>query len=315
MDLAIPPVGSRRSRVRRLGVSFDVNFSSTTFAAFPLSNPPQCSYATTPACPFATLGPLSNAPLGATVSETASESGPSPGVLGIRPTTNSGPFACPGSHPDGATAFSYGSGLEAPSNDYNISPGLPNSAWKVGVSPIPNDCSTSEPTVAGGPSGFGLMETLLGPETSGYGTLRYRPFDTATMTFDKPALPVVSPGVGASVQLGQDGSGRIYAAMYLSLPPQLLSGPHPPGSLRALVYSADGGHTWHGPGPLQPDIVPDSSTLPMARRSAPTARAGSSGRRAPPCRPSSSRLPTPTRRSRPRWRHHRWRRARASRSR
>lgn len=247
-----------------LGVSFDVNYASPTFAAFPLSNPPPCSYATTPACSFATLGPLSDAPLGATISHTASESGPSPGVLGIRPTADSGPFACPGSQPYGATAFFYGRGLQGPSNDYNVSPGLPNSAWKVGVSPIPNDCSTSEPSIAGGASGFGLMETLLGPDAAGYGTLRYRPFDTATMTFDKPAMPVVSPGLGDSIQLGQDGSGGIYGAMYLYLPPQLLTGQQQPGALRALVYSADGGHTWHGPAPLQPDIVPDSSTLPMA---------------------------------------------------
>jgi hypothetical protein len=209
-----------------------------TFDSFPLSNPPQCSSMTQPACPFATLEPASNPdPVSNYSGSVGSQAGSNPGILGVYGTHyTTGPLACPANSEPGA-AYVYGSGLQSPTNDYNVSPGSPNSAWKVAATAIPGDCGSAQWAVAGGPSGLGLLE-----DNDQAGTFGYRPFDQATMSFDKPVVPIAQTVVDET-SLSQDAAGGIYATFNLN-------GPDGPV---ALAYSSDGGATWKGPAPLEPN--------------------------------------------------------------
>jgi hypothetical protein len=58
----------------------------------------------------------------------AAQAGAQPGVMGIFDTLfTNGPLACAKSF---GTAFAYGSGNQGATNNYNISPGSPTSAWR-----------------------------------------------------------------------------------------------------------------------------------------------------------------------------------------
>ena len=198
--------------------------SGPTFNAFPLNGPPECSRATCPAG-FASLEPstnpdqLSNEP-----GEFASiSSGPLGGVMGVFETLfTNGPLGCA---QDFGTAYVYGSGSQSATNNYNISPGQPNSAWRVAVTQA--DCNTEYAAVGGGPSGFGILEDQLTGRTV------YHRFDAATEKFDTP-LVVVADKDEQQAALSQDGSGGIYGTY-------LLGGV---GGPVMLSYSADAGANW-----------------------------------------------------------------------
>ncbi len=207
-----------------LGYGWDTAGSSgPTFNAFPLSSPPECSRLRCPAG-FASLEPSTNPDqLGNEPGQFAAEAGASPGVLGIFETLfTNGPLGC---SQDFGTAYVYGAGNQSATNNYNISPGQPNSAWRVPVTQA--DCNTQYAAVGGGPSGFGILEDL---ET---GRTIYHRFDASTEKFDTPQVVVAPQGEQQSA-LSQDGAGGIYATY-------LLGGA---GGPVTLSYSADGGSSW-----------------------------------------------------------------------
>jgi hypothetical protein len=216
-----------------LGFGWDTAAGVPTFNAFPLASPPECSRATC-STGFAQLEPNTNPDtLGNEPGAFAAEQGASPGVMGVFDTLfTSGPLGCKQSF---GTAFVYGSGNQSASNDYNISPGDPDSAWRVPLSQV--DCDVEYSTVAGGPSGFGVLEDNLGTST-----VQYHAFDAATSKFD--AAPVTVNGGGGELYpgLSQDGAGGIYATY-------LLRGD---GGPLTLSYSANGGKAFAS-GALDPD--------------------------------------------------------------
>ena len=83
-----------------------------------------------------------------------------------------GPLGCSQSF---GTAYVYGSGNQSATNNYNVSPGQPNSAWRVALAQA--DCNAEYSTVGGGPSGFGILEDDLGT-----GSVVYHRFDQGTLS-------------------------------------------------------------------------------------------------------------------------------------
>ncbi|HET8976849.1 MAG TPA: hypothetical protein VFN87_01755 [Solirubrobacteraceae bacterium] len=216
-----------------LGYGWETAGGPPTFNAFPLVSPPECSVATCPAG-FATLEPNTNPDQvtngGGMV---AAQAGANPGVLGIYTTLfSNGPFACPNNTPNGI-AFAYGSGNQGAGNSYNVSPGSPGSAWRLPATQ--GDCGVEAPAVAGGPSGFGVLE-----DDQAHATTVYHRFDQAKMTFSDTPMVTVSKQGELDAALSQDGAGGIYGTY--------LNGGS--GGPVALSYSADGGKTWAGPGTL-----------------------------------------------------------------
>jgi hypothetical protein len=211
--------------------------SPPTFNAFPLSSPPVCSTASCSAG-FAELEPNTNPDqIGNAGGQFASQSGSHPGVLGVFNTDfSNGPLGCPGSGTASfGTAFAYGAGIQSATSNYNISPGTPDSAW---VTPITQaDCNVEYPAVAGGASGFGVLEDELASNHT-----VYHAFDEATHSFDTPKV-MVADEFEEQPALSQDGSGGIYATF-------LGGGAGGPVS---LAYSKDGGKTWDGPAVLNSD--------------------------------------------------------------
>ena len=232
-----------------------------SFEAFPETNPPACSELSHPLCPFATLQPSSNPDPVSNYSflvdrQIASESGANPGILGVDLTQpyTTGPFACgSGTVGQSTDAYVYGSGLQSATNNYNISPGQPDSAWKTAATEIPDECPAGVSAIAGGPSGFGLFGAAISSSSS---TLQYRPFDTATAAFDEPTVTVDPDTSAATLSLSQDGTGGIYATGFVQQQGASPSGPAQTGAPLALFYSADGGKTWKGPGSLETTIQP-----------------------------------------------------------
>jgi hypothetical protein len=210
----------------QLGFGWVTADGPPTFNAFPSTDSPECSRASCPAG-FATLEPptnpdmLSNEP-----GQFASISGGSLGaVMGVFDTLfTNGPLGCAQSF---GTGFVYGSGNQSSSNNYNISPGQPNTAWKVPVTEA--DCDTEYSAVGGGPSGFGILEDDLATKS-----VDYHRFDVGTTSFDTPRITVNGAGGETDGSLSQDGAGGIYATY-------LLGGP---GGPLTLSYSADGGRTF-----------------------------------------------------------------------
>jgi hypothetical protein len=220
-----------------LGFGWDTAADVPTFAAFPLSSPPECSGAHT--CPFAKLEPSSNPDvLGNEPGQFASQLGANPGVLGIFMTNfTNGPLGCSSAQtvPFG-TAYAYGSGAQSATNDYNVSPGSPNSAWKVPLTL--GDCNVDYAAVGGGPSGFGIVEDdELNSRTI------YHRFDQATMKFDIPPVVIQNGKREQQPSVSQDGAGGIYTTF-------LTDGP---GSPLGFAYSGNGGASWLGPAILSPN--------------------------------------------------------------
>jgi hypothetical protein len=207
-----------------LGFGWDTAAGAPTFNAFPLSAPPECSVASCPAG-FATLEPDTNPDqIGNPFGQFASQAGAEPGVMGIFETNfTNGPLGCAQSF---GTAFVYGSGNQSASNSYNVSPGQPNTAWKVPVTQA--DCNVENPGVAGGPSGFGVLES-----NDGNSTTVYHRFEAATTKFDTPLVTVANQ-TELYATLSQDGAGGIYGTY-------LLDGAGGPIN---LSYSGDGGKSF-----------------------------------------------------------------------
>jgi len=221
--------------------------SPPTFNAFPLASPPECSTVTC-AAGFASLEPNTNPDqLGNGGGQFAAESGAAPGVIGIFDTDfTNGPLGCSATQtvPFG-TAYAYGSGNQSATNNYNLSPGTPNSAWKVPVTLA--DCNVDYPAVAGGPSGFGVLEdNELTKQTV------YHRFNPATQSFSTPQVTVAAEGE-QSPALSQDGAGGVYATYRGG-----------PGGAIRLAYSSDGGSTWSGPTTLNPDSDGGASSVTSA---------------------------------------------------
>jgi hypothetical protein len=218
-----------------LGYGWETAGGAPTFNAFPLSNPPECSDATNGcAAGFATLEPDTNP-------DTVTNGGGSfaadaSGVMGVFFTDfTNGPLGCSGAKtvPFG-TAYAYGSGVQSATNNYNISPGQPNSAWKVPVTLA--DCNVEYAAVDGGPSGFGILE-----DDELKGTVIYHRF--INNTFITPTVTVSAAHGELDPAVSQDSEGGVYAT-YLS------GGDGGPVS---LSYSPDGGTTWSGPATLDTD--------------------------------------------------------------
>lgn len=230
-----------------------------SFQAFPdTTNPPICSDQT--ACPFATLEPTVNANPVSNFSDllerqiASATSGANPGILAEFATDQTtGPFACPNE----TGVYMYGSGLESPTNDYDISPGQPNSAWKMPATLIPGDCpEPNELSVGGGPSGLGLLEASFG----GGSSMKYLPLDPTTGTFDQPAVTVDPNATATTPDIAQDGAGNLYATGFVYQVSPGSSG----GAPLALYYSGDGGKTWQGPGALETTVQPGFSRQQIA---------------------------------------------------
>jgi hypothetical protein len=202
-----------------------------TFAEFPLSMPPTCS--DKKPCPYATLQAPSLNELGNLGGVVASQLGTNPGVLGVYETL--GKPGCASGTFD--TAYVYGNGEQSATNSYDLSPGMPKSAWKELTA---GDCEAEYPAVGGGPSGFGVVENDL---TRGYTV--YHPFDEANHSFDTPYVTIAQE-FEENPSVSQNGSGGIYATFS--------SGDG--GEIR-LAYSSNGGASWTGPATLDP-ITGDS---------------------------------------------------------
>jgi hypothetical protein len=157
-------------------------------------------------------------------------------------------------------AYAYGSGLQSATNSYNVSPGQPDSAWKVAETLIPGECAqrTANNAVGGGPSGFGQFQQANNNNGSYLG-VQYRPFDGATAAFETPV--VVDPDVyGDGLSVAQDGAGNVYATGAVYNKTATTPSPYP----FALFYSGDGGKTWEGPSPIEQTIQPATSFSAMA---------------------------------------------------
>ncbi len=148
-----------------------------------------------------------------------------------------GPLGCSNSEtvPFG-TAYAFASGPQSSSNNYNISPGEPNSAWRVPVTQA--DCNVDYDAVAGGPSGFGVLE-----DNELTKSIVYHRFDQTTETFDTPLSTIAANVFEEEPAVSQNASGGIYTTF-------LLGGV---GGPIDLAYSSDGGATWTGPSALNPD--------------------------------------------------------------
>jgi hypothetical protein len=206
-----------------LGYAWTTADGPPTFAEFPLAAPPVCSVKA-PTCAFAELQPegieheLTNVH-----GVLASQLGTNPGVLGVYETLGK-PGCATGTFD---TAYVYGSGNQEAGNSYNISPGEPKSAWKVGLTE--GDCEVEYPAVGGGPSGFGVLEKSIAT-----GQEVYHRFDQNNDTFDtQPVLVDNESGLDPSVT--QDGAGGVYATFTAGL------------DEAQFAYSYNGGTTWSGP--------------------------------------------------------------------
>jgi hypothetical protein len=207
-----------------LGYGWDTAAGAPTFNAFPLSSPPECSVAQCPAG-YATLEPETNPDiLGNEPGHFAAQAGAAPGVMGVFDSLfTNGPLGCSDSF---GTAYVYGSGNQSATNNYNVSPGQPNSAWKVPLTQV--DCDAEYSTVGGGPSGFGILEDDLGTSS-----VVYHRFDQSTLKFDSAPVTVVAGHGELDPALSQDGTGGIYATY--------LGGA---GGAVDLSYSGDGGNSF-----------------------------------------------------------------------
>jgi hypothetical protein len=218
-----------------LGYGWDTAGSSPpTFNAFPLTSPPECSTETCPAG-FASLEPNTNPDqIGNAGGQFASQLGATPGVFGLFETDfSNGPLGC---LPGFGTAYAYASGAQSSTNNYNKSPGEADSAWKVAVTQA--DCDVEYPAVAGGPSGFGVVE-----DNAATHTIVYHPFDQVTDKFDTPFATIAANAFEEDPAVSQDGAGGVYTTF-------LLGGGGGPIS---LAYSSNGGTSWTGPATLNPN--------------------------------------------------------------
>jgi hypothetical protein len=228
-----------------LGAGFVTPVKEPTFHAFSLTSATLCGRAAGKCADgFATLG--SEANVDRVSNPPANFATDGNGVLGVfRTNAATGNLGCSGANPFGM-AYVYGTGLQSPSNNYNLSPGVPASAWRTPTTLA--DCDVDYLAAGGGPSGFGVLEDNLVN-----GTTQYHRFDSATQSFDL-APTLVSNGKEQQPSVSQDGAGGVYAT-YLN---GGIGGPV------ALSYSADGGLTWAGPATIAADPLGSVAGLTSA---------------------------------------------------
>lgn len=209
-----------------LGLGFDVAGDAPVFQTFALGSPAACG--ATCSDPYATLSTGTGIDaIGETTGQFAAQGGSDPGVLGIFDTdTTTGTFACSGSNATGF-AYAYGHGDQSSGNDYDTSPGDTDSAWSKAVTK--GDCAVQSPAVAGGKSGFGVLEDDLTTNAT-----VYHRFDQAHESFDTKLIKVAKQPE-SEPSLSQDGKGGVYGTY--------VSGTGSAAPLE-LSYSPNGGTNW-----------------------------------------------------------------------
>jgi hypothetical protein len=220
------------------GVGFVTADSAPTFDEFPFSSPPTCAIGDCPAGEhFATLQPGEEHLLGNEPSVDASQLGANAGVLGVYDIL--GPSGC-----TFGTDYTYASGEQSATNNYDISPDSTNSAWKVALSQA--DCEVDDPAVGGGPSGFGVVEDDLKSNLT-----IYHRFDPTTDKFDTPRV-TIEHETEKQASVSQDGSGNVYATYIGSAP-----------AIR-FAYSSTAGASWLAPETINADTDQTASNLSSA---------------------------------------------------
>ena len=133
---------------------------------------------------------------------------PTGGVLGIFSTLfSNGNLGCSGSDAYGLD-FVYGTGAQSGSNNYNLTPGTAGSAWDKAVTLA--DCGYDYPAVAGGTSGFGVLE-----DNENKTSVVYHAFDAAHQNFDTTPVTIYSGHGEQQGAISQDANGDIYATYLL----------------------------------------------------------------------------------------------------
>jgi len=213
-----------------LGFGYETAVGAPSFNAFAGTDPTECS---SQSCPqgFATLEPSTNPDqvgnLGAQFGSNLD------GVMGIFQTNfTSGPLGCSAAKtvPFGV-AYAFGDGPQSESNNYNVSPGQPNTAWRVPVTKAL--CNVEYPALSAGPSGFAILaQDDLSGDTIYARLGASDSFDTAPITVDTHGEqePTVS----------QDLAGNVYATF--------LSGGS--GGAISLAFARDRSDQFIGPAPL-----------------------------------------------------------------
>jgi hypothetical protein len=230
--------------------SFVTNVGAApTFDAFPLSSPPECSTVTCPASElYSVLEPDTNPDqVSNGGGQYASQTGTNPGVLGIFATNfSNGPLGCA---PGAGTAYAYGSGDQSAGNSYDSSSAAgAGSAWKVLTAQA--DCNVDNFAVAGGPSGFGVLEY-----DTAHNTIVYQKLNQTTGSFaGQPYVTIDANQSESDPAVSQDGSGGVYATF--------LNGGA--GDPIALAYSSSGGTTWAGPTTINPNTDAGAGDLTSA---------------------------------------------------
>jgi hypothetical protein len=215
-----------------VGVGYVVPLGSPEFQAVqynPLTGTYQTNYNGTGTFgPFATLDPANSYGAGNLGGEFGSVpvGSSNAGVMGaVTAFPGAAQDPCPGDPP--FTAWAYAPLSAATTQTaLNTNPAAAGSAWTNGLTPL--DCNTENPAVAGGPGGFGILDSAF----SGPGTFYHR-FDAAKDSFDPQVT--LSSHEETSPSLSQDSSGGVYATWSSEL------------TDLELAYSPDGGTTWYGP--------------------------------------------------------------------
>ncbi|MGD0811790.1 MAG: hypothetical protein ABSA91_19095, partial [Acidimicrobiales bacterium] len=209
------------------GAGYVSDVTNPTFQANSLSSPSDDSLATTP--PYATLNPspATAYTVGNLGGQFASQLTGSRGVLGVFVGDGA---PCPSSARStlvyAYAPISASTGLA----DLNTTTGGAGSPWD----PLEKvDCGGTNPAVAGGPSGLGLLETDLATPTT---EVQYRAFSPGT-GFGAP-VTITKEESAQDATISQDATGRIYATWVT------------PGVGIELASSAAGGARWTAPATL-----------------------------------------------------------------
>jgi hypothetical protein len=196
----------------------------TNSLASPTNYSPGAFPPTSPAPPFATLGPSpNNYVVGNLGGEIVSQLSGTTGLLGVFQLIEAGP--CPSNQ---GLVFTYAAINSATTNAaLDTSPGLAGSPW----SPLAGvQCNAEYPALTSGPSGLGLLFSNDASLT--HTTTQFRRF-TAPATFG--GAVTVASGAALQPSLTQDGAGGLYATWLSN------------GTGLRFAYSNNAGKSWFGP--------------------------------------------------------------------
>jgi hypothetical protein len=211
------------------GAGYVIAGSNPAFQANSLASPTDQSIATSP--PYATLNPrpASAYTIGNFTGSFGSQLVGSPGVLGVfEALPGKGSSPCPSSAGEALVyAFAPVSSATTPAELSTSTGG--SSPWR----PLAEvDCDGADPTVGGGPSGLGLLET--NESQAPVSTLvQFRHFSPSS-GFGH-AVTVANDEAATEGTLSQDSAGHIFATWFDS------------STGVDLAYSSDGGATWSKP--------------------------------------------------------------------